>query len=649
MSHSTKALTSTRPGLDWTSFSSSHHRPGPEARAQGGRTPRQGGGILPALSLSQARALFLIIMTGVWLLAAPVWAKREHIVHFQGTPHELHVFKIQGHKHGKTLMLIGGIQGNEPGGFLSADLYADMTLETGNLIVVPRANFYSIMLNKRGPNGDMNRKFDKGGPTDQELKIVEILKNLMAESDLMLNLHDGSGFYRPTHVSESMNPMRYGQSIIADTDHFRDPKTGQEIRLAEMAQEVCRKINQQIENSTYHFRFNNHRTSDPNTMHREQRGSATYYALTRAGIPAFGVETSKSLPTIELKVRHHNLAINAFMSQMGIVPEHPAVKVEMPTLRYLVVTVNNGQPMVVANKETLKLKRGDSFFVSHIEANYERGLSVDILGQGDINDARQRFVINRPTSVIIRKDHLQCGWIRLKVDDGGKQILAESNPVVQYFVVEINGQKRLVAAGQNLPLIEGDRLKLKDSWTSTGQRGMFALNFKGFVGDKDNNTGDDRGLDIATERGLMKKWSMEGEGRRYRVVAERGKKELGEFYIQLKEPSLDYLVIQAGRKAKYALSPDETLLMDKDGEFRVVDVKANFDSRAGLGLILKHEGGQISLAMGQGVRLSEVGRSGKGVKEPTELIVLRHKIPIGKVFLAPRPVTAGAEAAGPTG
>lgn len=602
-----------------------------------------------AMGRSMAGVLFLLVLSGVWLPAQPGWAKREHIVHFQDTPHELHVFKIQGHKPGKTLMLIGGIQGNEPGGFLSADLYADMTLEKGNLIVVPRANFYSIMLNKRGPNGDMNRKFNKGGPSDQELKIVEILKNLMAESDLMLNLHDGSGFYRPTYISKTMNPMRFGQSIIADADVYRDPKTGREIRLAEMARQVCQKMNQQIENQTYHFRFNNHRTSDPDTKHQEQRGSATFYALTRAGIPAFGVETSKSLPTIELKVRHHNLAINAFMGQMGIVPDHPAVKVEKPALRYLVVAVNNSQPVVVANKETLELKRGDSFLVSHIEANYERGLSVDILGLGDINDARQRFVIDRPTSVIVRKDHLQCGWIRLKVADGAKQIPAESNPVVQYFVVQVNGQRRLVAAGQNLALIKGDRLRLKDSWTSSGQRGLFALNFKGFVGDKVKNKGDDRGFDIPTDQGLMKRWSMEGQGRRYRVVAEQGKKEFGEFYVQLKEPSLDYLVIQAGQKAKYALSPDETLLMDRDGEFRVVDVKANFDSKAGLGLILKRKGGQISLALGQGVRLSQVGRSGKGLKEPTELIVLRHKKPFGKVLLAPRPVTAGAETPEPTG
>jgi len=36
-------------------------------------------------------------------------------------------------------MLIGGIEGNEPGGFLSADLSADMSQLKGNLSVFPRA------------------------------------------------------------------------------------------------------------------------------------------------------------------------------------------------------------------------------------------------------------------------------------------------------------------------------------------------------------------------------------------------------------------------------------------------------------------------------------------------------------------------------
>jgi hypothetical protein len=40
---------------------------------------------------------------------------------------------------GRPLKPIGGIEGNEPGGFLSADLYTDMSQLKDNLGVVPRA------------------------------------------------------------------------------------------------------------------------------------------------------------------------------------------------------------------------------------------------------------------------------------------------------------------------------------------------------------------------------------------------------------------------------------------------------------------------------------------------------------------------------
>ena len=79
-------------------------------------------------------------------------------VFFTGTNHELEVYKIYGRKDGPTMLIIGGIQGDEPGGLLSADSYADIKLEKGNLIVIPRTNFYSIMLFNREVKGvDMNR------------------------------------------------------------------------------------------------------------------------------------------------------------------------------------------------------------------------------------------------------------------------------------------------------------------------------------------------------------------------------------------------------------------------------------------------------------------------------------------------------------
>lgn len=137
------------------------------------------------------------------------------LVYFPNAAYELNIYKIKGKKPGKTLMLIGGIQGNEPGGFLSADLYADMRLEKGNLIVVPRANFYSIITNQRGPNGDMNRKFNlEDNASTMEDQIVSILKKLISESDYLLNLHDGAGYYHPTYIDKWRNPGLFGQSIV---------------------------------------------------------------------------------------------------------------------------------------------------------------------------------------------------------------------------------------------------------------------------------------------------------------------------------------------------------------------------------------------------------------------------------------------------
>ncbi|MBW2000182.1 MAG: hypothetical protein JRJ29_19760 [Deltaproteobacteria bacterium] len=188
------------------------------------------------------------------LLPSLVCAERDHLVYFPNTAYELNVYKIRGKHPGNTLMLIGGIQGNEPGGFLSADLYADMRLEKGNLIVVPRANFYSIILNKRGPRGDMNRKFThEDNAESMEDRIVNILKRLIGESDYLLNLHDGAGYYYPKYINKWRNPMRFGQSIIADCDIYRIPGNNQELRLGDTARRVIQEVNRHINNKLYKF------------------------------------------------------------------------------------------------------------------------------------------------------------------------------------------------------------------------------------------------------------------------------------------------------------------------------------------------------------------------------------------------------------
>lgn len=532
--------------------------------------------------------LFFCITLSLFLIfPTHGYSKKEHIVYFPNTAYELNVYKIYGKQPGKTLMLIGGIQGNEPGGFLSADLYADMSLAKGNLIVVPRANFYSIILNKRGPHGDMNRKFTPEDTTHSvEDKIVTILKKLISESDFLLNLHDGAGYYYPKYINKWRNPMRFGQSIIADTNAYRVPGTNRVIQLKEMAQRVLREVNSHIENELHKFHFMNTKTGAQESPHREQRKSATYYALTEHHIPAFGVETSKFLPSIDLKVRYHNLVINAFKMIFGIVPESPSLVLDPPLLKYLVVSVNGQIPIVIKVNQTLELQSGDSIHVSHIESNYERGLSLDILGYGDLNDYRREFVVFRNTSIIVRKDNHIFAEIPLRI---AKKTPTEERPKsgftkLDYFVVETKGHRILLSNGETLDLVEGDKLKIVDILPSFPDRSGITVNFKGFVGDWKNNTGEDRGYVIDTGANLIKRYSLHKKGEFYTVIASKGNNIIGRMLIRLTPPRMDYLILKVNNHKHVYLRPEDAVSLSKEDKICLQEVQTNLYNKGGIHL-----------------------------------------------------------------
>lgn len=78
--------------------------------------------------------LAALTVLAVILLCKNTNAQIIHEVFLPNTDHELNVYRIFGDQPGKTIMLIGGIQGDEPGSYLTADLYADIHLKKGNLI-----------------------------------------------------------------------------------------------------------------------------------------------------------------------------------------------------------------------------------------------------------------------------------------------------------------------------------------------------------------------------------------------------------------------------------------------------------------------------------------------------------------------------------
>jgi hypothetical protein len=558
---------------------------------------------------------------------------RQHEVYFPNTPYELHTYRIHGREPGTTLLIIGGIQGDEPGGFLAADRYVDLSLRRGDLILIPRANLYSIIKNLRGPDGDMNRRFRDVAPRDYVDRIVAIIKGLMPEADCLLNLHDGSGFYSPRWEGPQRNPKRCGQSIIADAAVYLDPKKGRSLTLKDLARRVIRKVNPGIHNQDHHFRFNNHRTMREDTLHPEQRTSATYYALTRFGIPAFGVETSKDIADRGLRVEYQTMVINAFMEELGIVTDHPPMVFDAPELRYLVVRVNGGMPVAVSDREALHLAPGDAIQILEVVANYQRGITVDIQGLGTENDFQKVVPVRGDTRVLVRKESEVFGQIDLRVTRAAERdARAVQSPNgrrgLRYFVLDVHGEKRVVENHGRLHAILGDHLRIVDVVTEGVAPGAVKVNFIGFVGDEKGNDGEDRGYLIRTASDLWPRYALDKKGTQYRIVSLLGKSLLGEMVLALDPPVLSYIVVRRPKTPPACYMEGTHLAAVPGEEIQILDIKTNVPKNLGVCLVVK--GGAVSVERrGEGWVL----RVHDGASSWGELVVSRCGIPMGRLWI----------------
>ncbi|TKB11732.1 M14/M99 family metallopeptidase [Desulforhopalus sp. IMCC35007] len=509
-----------------------------------------------------------VLFTGLFLISFAAHARGVshqslHDVYLANTEHELHVFRIYGKKPGKTILVIGGIQGDEPGGYLTADLYADITLKQGNLIVVPRANFYSILLNQRnGLTGDMNRKFGEKDKDHKNLEqeIVSILKGLIGEADCLLNLHEGSGFYSPDYISEIENPQRFGQSVIFDADRYLSAE-GKTINLEDIALRVIGRVNPQIEEPRYQFKANNHNTISDTTTHLEQRNSASYYALTQANIPAFGIETSKSIKSNSEKVNLQKLVVNSFMTEFDIIPDSPGLLTEKTELDYILVKINSGLPYAVPNGSEITVSPGDEVIITDIIANFDRGLAADFVDMGSYNDTKLPFRIAQATKVLIRKDAETCGYVDIKIkeetssqpsdntlkttaSEGRQQKVSASDSAAvpigslraEKLLVNLNGQFMSVKEGEELVVPRDKALIIKGVQSNIPLLDSDILaNLKGFAPPKSNNDGNDINFAVYPEQDLWKRYSEDKQGLRYPVNAIHNDKTIGIFWIRLEE------------------------------------------------------------------------------------------------------------------
>jgi len=363
--------------------------------------------------------LFLLLAGASFLHGSP----SEVQMFFKDTDQEFSVLIIRGAKEGKTLLVVAGIHGDERTPMLAVERYADVCLLSGTLILIPRLNTVAIRRHRRsGLGGDMNRLFGvSAAGKNPDARVVEVVKGFIRQSDCVLNLHQGDGFYSPTWIDRKRNPLKWGQSNVIDTPVFDTPDGGR-MELDAFARRVVERTNRDIPLSKYYFHVNNTDTESETSLHKEQRKSLTYWAVTEHRALALGIESTRDV-SVPASAGFLASALNAVMGELEIVPAGslPAVapsviREELKQQRYQKMTVKvQGRERTLAPNGPLNVHRGDTVEVLSIEGIPQFGWYARV-GSKILSGVRnRRFKVTGDGALIVEKDGTVKGTHRIHV------------------------------------------------------------------------------------------------------------------------------------------------------------------------------------------------------------------------------------------
>jgi len=134
------------------------------------------------------------------------------------TPAIIHSTGMQG----PALMVLGGIHGNEPGGWMAAEEIAAWNPTRGVIAVVPRANELAIrgFLRLVEGEGDLNRQYPGDAASDLPTsrlaaEITDLAREL--EPALLLDLHESWAFYIDREAAGFTSRQQAGTAFLGQT------------------------------------------------------------------------------------------------------------------------------------------------------------------------------------------------------------------------------------------------------------------------------------------------------------------------------------------------------------------------------------------------------------------------------------------------
>ena len=208
---------------------------------------------------------------------------------------------------GPTVVITGGIHGNEPSGARSAEQIRHWPIQCGRLIVVPRANTAALDLNqRRSPDTpaeleNLNRNFP--GPDDAQPRgeIATALWNFVVDQkpDWVFDLHEGYQF-NISHQPKPGKDKSVGSSIIFDMKQDVGP----------LVERMLAAANSTVSNPDRRFVLLG-RGPKKTTL-----ASAAIHLL---GAKAMTVETTFQYQRLPVRTRQHRAMMNVALNRLGMV------------------------------------------------------------------------------------------------------------------------------------------------------------------------------------------------------------------------------------------------------------------------------------------------------------------------------------------
>ncbi len=154
-------------------------------------------------------AWFTIPQLGAVATAAAQTTKTVTVA--SGTIYATPLYIIDSGKAGPTVMIVGGVHGNETAGYKAAAKVKDFNITKGRLLVLPQANKRAVANHTRSIGGaDLNRDFptSKSDSADNTLSkaIFKVVKDY--DVDWLMDMHEGANYQKLTSSSS------VGQSLI---------------------------------------------------------------------------------------------------------------------------------------------------------------------------------------------------------------------------------------------------------------------------------------------------------------------------------------------------------------------------------------------------------------------------------------------------